>query len=41
MMLPFADTHKHLAAYHARLLARPSFARAVEEAKPYLATMPK
>jgi glutathione S-transferase len=41
MVMPFADTHRHAAGYLGRLMARPSFARAVEEAKPYLAMMPK
>jgi glutathione S-transferase len=40
-VLPFADTHKNLAAYFARLKARPSFARAIEEAKPYFHMFPK
>ncbi|HYG30282.1 MAG TPA: glutathione S-transferase family protein [Allosphingosinicella sp.] len=33
-ILPFA-AHRQLAAYYDRLLARPSFARAVDEARPY------
>jgi glutathione S-transferase len=37
---PFGDTHPHLAAYFARLLARPAYARVLEEAKPYLAMFP-
>ncbi len=41
MLMPFGDTHKHAAAYLGRLLERPSFARAVKEAQPYLALMPK
>jgi len=32
---PIADAHANLLAYRARLLARPSFARAVEEARKY------
>ncbi|HEY2514830.1 MAG TPA: glutathione S-transferase family protein [Polyangiaceae bacterium] len=36
---PFG-ARKHLAAYYARLEARPSFARVLEEAKPYLAMFP-
>jgi glutathione S-transferase len=32
---PIAERHAHLRAYRARLLARPSFARAVDEARPY------
>jgi glutathione S-transferase len=30
---PFADSHPHLAAYRARLLARPSMVRCIEEAR--------
>jgi glutathione S-transferase len=41
LVTPFADTHKHLAAYFDRLMARPSFARVVEEAKPYFHLFPK
>lgn len=37
----FADTHPNVAAYFARLMARPSFARAVAEAKPYFHLFPK
>jgi len=40
-VLPFTDTHKNLAAYFARLEARPSFARVIEEAKPYFHMFPK
>ena len=32
---PFAERHPRLGAYFERLMARPSFARVVEEAKPY------
>lgn len=38
---PFRGAHPHLAAYFERLLARPSFARVVEEAKPYRGRFPK
>ena len=38
-VVPFS-AHKHLAAYYARLEARPSFARVLEEARPYLAMFP-
>jgi glutathione S-transferase len=38
---PFEDTHKNLAAYYHRLLKRPSFARTLEEAKPYNHLFPK
>jgi glutathione S-transferase len=41
MLMPFADTHRNAAAYLGRLMERPSFARAVKEAQPYLALMPK
>lgn len=34
MLAPFAH-HEHLEAYYRRLRARPSFARAVDEARPY------
>ena len=37
----FGGTHKNLAAYFERLKARPSFARAIEEAKPYFHMFPK
>jgi glutathione S-transferase len=32
---PIAPALRHVRAYRARLLARPSFARAVDEARPY------
>jgi glutathione S-transferase len=38
---PFADTHKNLAAYYDRLVKRPSFARVIEESKPYFHMFPK
>jgi glutathione S-transferase len=41
MLMPFGGTHKNAAAYLARLMERPSFARAVKEAQPYLKLMPK
>jgi glutathione S-transferase len=37
---PIAPHLEHLRAYRARLLARPSFARAVDEARPYRAYFP-
>jgi glutathione S-transferase len=37
---PFPASHIHLAAYFERLLQRPSFARALEEAKPYFKFYP-
>jgi len=39
-VVPFADTHKNLAAYLDRLMARPSFARVLEEAQPYFDLFP-
>jgi glutathione S-transferase len=41
LVMPFGDTHKNVAAYYRRLMERPSFARAVAEAKPYFAMFPK
>ena len=41
LTVPVKDTHKHLAAYFGRLLERPSFARAIEEARPYFHMFPK
>ena len=40
MLIPI-EAHKHAASYLGRLMERPSFARAVREAKPYLALMPQ
>lgn len=37
---PISDDHPHLRAYRARVLARPSFARAVDEARPFRALFP-
>jgi glutathione S-transferase len=34
-VMPFGDARKNVAGYFARLINRPSFARVVEEAKPY------
>lgn len=39
-VLPFTGTRRHLGAYFTRLSARPSFARALEEAKPYWPLFP-
>jgi glutathione S-transferase len=39
-VLPFGDRRKNLAAYFRRLSERPSFARVVEEAKPYWSMFP-
>jgi len=41
LVVPFGDTHKNAAAYLGRLMERPSFARAVEEAQPYFALFPR
>lgn len=38
-VVPFGE-RAHLAAYYARLLARPSVARVLDEARPYLAMFP-
>jgi glutathione S-transferase len=37
---PFAADHPHLAAYFERLVARPSFARCLIEARPYFVSFP-
>ena len=34
---PFGQSHKNLASYLTRLMARPSFARVLDEAQPYFA----
>jgi glutathione S-transferase len=39
-MLPFRDQYPHLAAYFDRLLQRPSYARALREAEPYMKMFP-
>ena len=39
-VVPFGDGRKHLAAYFARLTERPSFARVLREAEPYMAMFP-
>lgn len=39
-VVPFGHGRRHLAAYFARLSERPSFARVVEEAKPYWSLFP-
>jgi glutathione S-transferase len=41
MVVPFGGEQRHLAAYFERLKARPSFARVMEEAKPYFNMVPK
>jgi len=40
-VMPFGRTHENAARYLDRLMERPSFARAVEEARPYRALFPK
>jgi len=40
-VIPLRDGHPHAAAYLGRLMERPSFARAVKEAKPYFDLFPK
>ena len=39
-VMPLAAHHRHLVAYLERLKARPSFARVLKEAEPYLANFP-
>jgi glutathione S-transferase len=41
ILMPLRHSHKSVAAYLGRLMGRPSFGRAVKEAQPYLALMPK
>jgi glutathione S-transferase len=41
LVMPLAGTYTRAAAYLARLMDRPSFARAVAEAEPYRALFPK
>jgi glutathione S-transferase len=38
-VVPFT-AHPHITAYFARLSARPSYARVLEEAQPYMAMFP-
>jgi glutathione S-transferase len=40
-VLPFGGTHKNVEAYFDRLKARPSYARVLEEAEPYLKLFPE
>ena len=40
-VIPFGETHKNVARYFDRLMARPSYVRAVEEARPYFHLFPK
>jgi len=39
-LAPFGDQHRNLQAYLRRLMARPSFARVLAEAKPYFGLFP-
>jgi glutathione S-transferase len=39
-VFPLAGKHRHAAAYLSRLMQRPSYARALEEAKPYFSMLP-
>jgi glutathione S-transferase len=41
LVQPFGDSRRQLAAYFDRLMARPSFKRAVDEAEPYREFFPK
>jgi glutathione S-transferase len=41
VVAPLADTHKTVTAYLRRLKERPSYARVLEEAKPYLHLVPR
>jgi glutathione S-transferase len=41
LVQPFGPRHGNLAAYFERLMQRPSFARVVQEAKPYFHMFPK
>jgi glutathione S-transferase len=41
MVQPFGDAHKNAAAYLDRLKQRPSYARVLKEAEPYLKNVPK
>jgi glutathione S-transferase len=40
-VMPFGATHRNVAAYFARLRDRPSYARVLQEAKPYFDLFPK
>ena len=40
-VMPFEATHPHAAGYLDRLCKRPSFARALKEAEPYLSSFPR
>jgi glutathione S-transferase len=40
-MVPFRETHENVAAYLDRLVARPSYARCLEAARPFFQYLPK
>ena len=40
-VIPFTDSHRNAGKYLQRLTARPSFARALKEAEPYLKNFPQ
>jgi glutathione S-transferase len=40
IVLPFSASHPNIAAYFNRLVERPSFARTLEEARPYFSNFP-
>jgi glutathione S-transferase len=40
LMMPLADEFPHVSAYLDRMMKRPSYARALAEAQPYLAMFP-
>jgi glutathione S-transferase len=40
-VMPLADAHRNAAAYLERLMRRPSYARALKEAEPYLRLFPE
>jgi glutathione S-transferase len=37
LVMPFGNTYRNVTRYFDRLMARPSFARVVEDAKPFFA----
>ena len=39
-VMPFGATHQNAAAYLRRLLERPSYARTIEEARPFFKMLP-
>ena len=39
-LMPFGDSHRNVAGYFERLTARPSFARTLKEAEPYMKLFP-